>query len=109
MGAQNYIAAKRRGELPAPPNQTLPGFKTNVQKPEPPDETQDGDESTDSNATIIQTPSELPDRSDSPPKNKGKLHIKKLSLHKARLVKKGHRLFRCIKCSMLFSNDRRTE
>ena len=103
MGAQNYIAAKRRGELPAPPTQTLPGFKTNVQKLEPTEEAQDGDESTDSNATIIHTPSELLDRTDSPPKNKGKLHIKKLSLRKARPVKKGHCLFRCIKCSMLYS------
>ena len=32
MGAQNYIAAKRRGELPAPPTQTLPGFKANPAK-----------------------------------------------------------------------------
>ena len=103
MGAQNYIAAKRCGELPAPPTQTLPGFKANMQKLEPLDETQDGDESTDSNAAIIYTPPKLPDRTDSPHKKKGKLHIKKLSLCKARPVKKGHRLFRCIKCSMLFN------
>ena len=103
MGAQNYIAAKRRGELPAPPMQTLPGFKSNVQKSEPLDETQDGNESTDSNATIIYTTPKLPDRPDSSHKNKGKLHIKKLSLRKARPVKKGHRLFRCLKCSMLFN------
>ena len=32
MGAQNYIEAKRRGELPAPPTQTLPGFKANPPK-----------------------------------------------------------------------------
>ena len=102
MGAQNYIAAKRRGELPAPPAQTLPGFKANVQKIEPSDETQDGAESTDSNATIIYTPPKLPDRTDSPHKTKGKLHIKKLSLRKAKPVKKVHRTFKCIKCSMLF-------
>ena len=103
MGDQKYIVAKRRGELPAPPIQTLPGFKTNVQKPEPMDVTQDGDESNDSNATIIQTPPELQDRTDSPPRSRGKLHIKKLSLRKARPVKKGQRVFRCIKCSMLFN------
>ena len=93
MGAQNYIAAKRRGELPAPPTQTLPGFKSKVQKSKKPDETPDGNDSTDSNATIIYTPPKLPDRTDSLHKNKGKLHIKKLSLRKARPVKKGHRLF----------------
>ena len=48
-------------------------------------------------------PPKLPDRTDSLHKNKGKLHIKKLSLRKARPVKKGHRLFRCIRCSMLFN------
>ena len=93
MGAQKYIAAKRRGELPAPPTQTLPGFKSKVQKSKEPDETPDGNDSTDSNATIIYTPPKLPDRTDSLHKNKGKLHIKKLSLRKARPVKKGHRLF----------------
>ena len=103
MGAQNYIAAKRRGELPAPPTQTLPGFKSNVQKSKEPDETRDGNDSTDSNATIIYTPLKLPDRTDSSHKNKGKLHIQKLSLFKARPLKKGHRLFRCIRCSMLFN------
>ena len=103
MGAQNYIAAKHRGELPAPPTQTLPGFKANAPKSEPPDEPLDGNESTDSNATIIYTPPKLPDRMDTPHKNKGKLHIKKLTLHKAKPVKKGHRLFRCIKCTMLFN------
>ena len=77
MGAQNYIAAKRRGELPAPPTQTLPGFKSKVQKSKEPDETPDGNDSTDSNATIIYTPPKLPDRTDSSHKNKGKLHIKK--------------------------------
>ena len=56
MGAQNYIAAKRRGELPVPPTQTLPGFKSKVQKSKKPDETPDGNDSTDSNATIIYTP-----------------------------------------------------
>ena len=53
MGAQNYIAAKCRGELPAPPTQTLPGFKANPHKLEQPEEPQAGEESTDSDATII--------------------------------------------------------
>ena len=60
MGAQNYIAAKHRGELPAPPTQTLPGFKANPPKLEQPEEPQAGEESMDSDATIIYTP---------PPKN----------------------------------------
>ena len=105
MGAQNYIEAKRRGELPAPPTQTLPGFKANPPKPEQPDEPEAANESTDSDATIIQTPSKLPDKTDTPQKviTKGKLHIKKLSLRKARPIKKGHHLFKCIKCAKLFN------
>ena len=78
MGAQNYIAAKRRGELPAPPAQTLPGFKANAPKSESPDEPLDGNKSTDSNATIIYIPPKLPDRMDTPHKNKRKLHIKEV-------------------------------
>ena len=103
MGAQNFITAKRRGELPAPPTQTLPGFKSKVQKSKEAGETPDVNDSTDSNATIIYTPPKLPDRTDSSHKIKGKLHIKRLSLRKARPMKKGHRLFRCIRCSMLFN------
>ena len=55
MGAQNYIAAKCRGELPAPPTQTLPGFKANPHKLEQPEEPQAGEESMDSGDTIIST------------------------------------------------------
>ena len=43
MGAQNYIAAKRKGELPAPPTQMLPGFKSNPHKLEQPEEPQAGE------------------------------------------------------------------
>ena len=103
MGAQNYIAAKHRGELPAPPTQTLPGFKANVQKVELPEVPQVGNESMDSDTIIIYTLPKLLDRTDTPKKTKGKLHIKKLSLHKAKPAKKGWRLFRCIKCHMLFN------
>ena len=106
MGAQNYIEAKRRGELPAPSRQTLPGFKANPPKSEQPEEQPDAaNESADSDATIIQTPSKLPDKMDTTQKviTKGKLHIKKLSLCKTRPTKKGHRLFKCIKCAMLFN------
>ena len=56
MGAQNYIAAKGRGELPAPPTQTLPSFKANPHKLEQPEEPQAGEESADSEDTIIYTP-----------------------------------------------------
>ena len=105
MGAQNYIAAKRRGELPAPPTQTLPGFKANPHKLEQPEEPQAGEESADSEDTIIYTPPKLQDRTDSFKKitTKGKLHIKKLSLRKAKPTEKGHHLFRCVKCTTLFN------
>ena len=105
MGAQNYIAAKRRGELPAFPTQTLPGFKANPHKLEQPEEPQAGEESVDSEDTIIYTPPKLQDRTDSSKKTaiKGKLHIKKLSLRKAKPTKKDHCLFRCVKCTTLFN------
>ena len=105
MGAQNYIAAKRKGELPAPPTQTLPGFKSNPHKLEKPKEPQAGEENMDSDDTIIYTPPKLQDRTDPPKKTatKGILHIKKLSLLKAKPSKKGHRLFRCVKCTTLFN------
>ena len=79
MGAQNYITAKRRGVLPALPTQTLPGFKANPHKLEQPEEPQAGEESMDSEDTIIYTPPKLQDRTDSSKKTvtKGKLHIKK--------------------------------
>ena len=104
MGAQNYIAAKCRGELPAPPIQTLPSFKPNPHKLEQLEEPQAGEENMDSDNTIIYTPPKLQDRMD-PTKTatKGKLHIKKLSLHKAKPTKKGHHLFRCVKCTTLFN------
>ena len=60
MGAQKYIAAKRRGELPAPPTQTLPSFKANPPKLEQPEEPHAAEESTDSDATIIYTPPHTP-------------------------------------------------
>ena len=105
LGAQNYIAAKHRGELPAPPTQTLPGFKANPHKLEQPEEPQAGEESIDSEDTIIYTPPKLQDRMDSFKKitTKGKLHIKKLSLRKAKPTKKVHHLFRCVKCTTLFN------
>ena len=99
MGAQSYTEAKRRGELPAPPKQTLPGFKANLPKMEQPEGPDVANESTDSDATIIYTPQ----NSWTEWISKGKLHIKKLSLRKARPTKKGHQLFKCIKCAMMFN------
>ena len=105
MGTQSYIDAKRRGELPAPPRQTLPGFKANSPKIEQPEEPDVANESTDSDATIIYTPPKLPDRMDVTQRAipKSKLHIKKLSLHKAKPTERAHWLFRCIKCAMMFN------
>ena len=51
LGAQHYIEAKRRGELPVPPVQTLPGFKT--KKPDVTVEEPMDVESADSEATVL--------------------------------------------------------
>ena len=58
LGAQNYIEAKRRGELPLPPTQTLPGFKTKKLEKE---EDKPEEESADSEATVLFEPPTLPD------------------------------------------------
>ena len=58
LGAQNYIEAKRRGELPPPPTQTLPGFKTKKCEKE---EDKPEEESADSEATVLFEPPTLPD------------------------------------------------
>ena len=64
MGAQNYIEAKHRGELPAPPKQTLSGFKANPPKSELPEEPDVANEITDSDATIIHSPPKVLDETD---------------------------------------------
>ena len=50
LGAQSCIDAKKRGELPPPPKQTLPGFKA---KPDIEPENKTSEDSTDSEATEI--------------------------------------------------------
>ena len=78
LGAQSYINAKKRGELPPPPKQTLPGFKA---KPDTELENRTSEDSTDSEATVIYDPPKLLDetRSESAQKKplRGKLQIKK--------------------------------
>ena len=107
--AQNYIQAKRRGELPLPPTQTLPGFKT--QKSEKDDYKPD-EESTDSEATVLFEPPALPDETITDNAKKGHLQIKKISLKK--LWPKKNRIFKCTKCVSTFDsiaslNDHFTE
>ena len=45
LGAQNYIDAKKRGEIPPPPKHTLPGYKA---KSETEPENKTTEESADS-------------------------------------------------------------
>ena len=101
LGAQNYIEAKRRGELPLPPTQTLPGFKTK-KSDEPIDEPAE-EESADSEATVLFSPPTLPDATDTPNAKKGKLRITKLSLKKAAPPKRT-RMFKCAKCESTFDS-----
>ena len=81
LGAQSYIGAKKRGELPPPPKRTLPGFKA---KPDTEPENKTSEDSTDSEATEIYEPPKLPDETKSQPVQakqiRGKLQIKKLTL-----------------------------
>ena len=109
LSAQNYIQAKRRGELPLPPTQTLPGFKT---KKSEKDEDKPEEESTDSEATVLIEPPVLPDRTITDNAKKGQLQIKKISLKKTRPKK--NRIFKCTKCVSTFDsiaslNDHFTE
>ena len=69
LGAQNYIEAKRRGELPLPPTQTLPGFKTKTPEQE---EINPAEESADSEATELYEPPTLPDETPTDNTKKGK-------------------------------------
>ena len=81
LGAQSYIDAKKRGELPPPPKQTLPGYKA---KPDTEPENRTSEDSTDSEATIIYDLPKLLDETKSESAQKrplrGKLQIKKLTL-----------------------------
>ena len=97
--AQNYIQAKRRGELPLPPTQTLPGFKT---KKSEKDEDKPEEESTDSEATVLFEPPILPDETITDNAKKGQLQIKKISLKKTRPKK--NRIFKCTKCVSTFDS-----
>ena len=97
LGAQNYIEAKCRGELPLPPTQTLPGFKTKTREQE---ENNPEEESADSEATELYEPPTLPDETTTDNTKKGKLQIKKISLKKARPKRK--RIFKCAKCVSTF-------
>ena len=99
LSAQNYIQAKRRGELPLPPTQTLPGFKT---KKSEKDEDKPEQESTDSEATVLIEPPVLPDRRNTDNAKKGQLQIKKICLKKTRPKK--NRIFKCTKCVSTFDS-----
>ena len=99
LGAQNYIEAKRRGELPLPPTQTLRGFKTKTPEQE---EINPEEESADSEATELYEPPTLPDETPTDNTKKGKLQIKKISLKKTRARRK--RIFKCAKCVSTFDS-----
>ena len=81
LGAQSYIDAKKRGELPPRPKQTLPGFKA---KPDTEPKNKTSEDSTDSEATEIYDPPKLLDETKSQSAQekpiRGKLQIKKLTL-----------------------------
>ena len=81
LGAQSYIKAKKRGEIPPPPKCTLPGYKP---KPETEPENKTTEESADSEVTEDYAPPELPDRTktEQPKPVRGKLKITKLTLKK---------------------------
>ena len=102
LGAQSYIDAKKRGELPPPPKQTLPGFKAKSGN-EPEDKTSEG--STDSEATEIYDPPKLPDETKLESAQarplRGKLQIKKLTLRKPSNKSKPKRMFKCVHCALL--------
>ena len=104
LGAQSYIDAKKRGELPPPPKQTLPGFKAKSGN-EPEDKTSEG--STDSEATEIYDPPKLPDETKLESAQtrplRGKLQIKKLTLQKSSIKSKPKpkRMFKCVRCALL--------
>ena len=99
LGAQNYIDAKRRGELPLPPTQTLPGFKTQKCEEEA---IEPEAESADSEATVLYEPPTLQDETIANKTKKGKLQITKLSLKKVR--PKRNRIFKCAKCASTFDS-----
>ena len=104
LGAQSYIDAKKRGELPPPPKQTLPGFKAKSGN-EPEDKTSEG--STDSEATEIYDPPKLLDETKLESAQarplRGKLQIKKLTLRKPSIKSKPKpkRMFKCVRCALL--------
>ena len=104
LGAQSYIDAKKRGELPPPPKQMLPGFKAKSGN-EPEDKTSEG--STDSEATEIYDPPKLLDETKLESAQarplRGKLQIKKLTLRKPCIKSKPKpkRMFKCVRCALL--------
>ena len=102
LGAQSYIDAKKRGELPPPPKQTLPGFKA---KPDTEPKNKTSEDSTDSEATEIYDLPKLPDETKSEPVQakpiRGKLQIKKLTLRKPSNKSHPKRMFKCVHCALL--------
>ena len=102
LRVQSYIDAKKRGELPPPPKQTLPGFKTKSGN-EPEDKTIEG--STDSEATEIYDPPKLPDETklESAQERplRGTLQIKRLTLRKQSNKSKPKHMFKCVPCALL--------
>ena len=102
LGAQSYIDAKKRGELPPPPKQTLPGFKA---KPDTEPENKTSEDSTDSEATEIYDSPKLLDETKSEPAQvkpiRGKLEIKKLTLRKPSNKPHPKQMFKCVRCALL--------
>ena len=49
LGAQNYIDAKKRGEIPPPPKHTLPGYKAKS-------ETEPENKTTEESADYVPSP-----------------------------------------------------
>ena len=102
LGAQSYIDAKKRGELPPPPKQSLPGFKA---KPDIEPENKTSEDNTDSEATEIYDPPKLLDKTKSESAQarpiRGKLQITKLTLRKPSNKSKPKLMFKCVRCALL--------
>ena len=99
LGAQNYINAKKRGEIPPPPKLTLQGYKAKADS-EPEPESKPTEDKGDSEATEEYEHPELPDETKKtlPKPLRGKLKITKLSLKKPKQKSQKGRLFKCVQC-----------
>ena len=93
---------QKRGGNYHPPKHTLPGFKA---KPDTEPKNKTTEESTDSDATEIYDPPELPDETKSDSEQvkllRGKLQITKLTLRKPSNKASPKRMFKCICCGLL--------